>query len=195
MRDASPRGKIVVCRAAILLVAVLTSSLLAAPWLIAGDPVTRSVNDSRISQNISSALYESEVRMWRLINQDRADASAAEETRGNARPLVWDERLAVVARQHSEDMARNGYFSHQGLDGSLPYTRVSRAGIQWRATGENIAKFSDVQAAQEGFMDEPKFQHNHRGNILNPAYTHVGVGIARGADGMLYITQEFATLP
>jgi uncharacterized protein YkwD len=191
MRDASPHGKSVVRRAGRLVLTALFACLFSAPWLAAGDPAS----DSRVLQTSSSELSVSEIQMWRLINHDRADIAAAEETRGNARSLAWDDRLAAVARQHSEEMARNGYFSHQGLDGSLPYTRVSRAGIQWRATGENIAKFPDVQSAQAGFMDEPRFQHNHRGNILNPAYTHVGVGIARGADGLLYITQEFATLP
>jgi uncharacterized protein YkwD len=171
--------------------AVLIFSLFASPWLFAGNPA----GESRVLPNVSNDLSVSEIQMWRLINRDRTDSSVVEETHGSAHTLAWDDRLAAVARQHSEEMARNGYFSHQGLDGSLPYTRVSRAGIQWRATGENIAKFPDVQSAQTGFMDEPKFQHNHRGNILNPAYTHVGVGIARGADGLLYITQEFATLP
>jgi len=70
--------------------------------------------------------------------------------------------------------------------------RVSRAGIRWQATGENIAKVDTVVGAEAAFMNEPKFQPNHRGNILNPDYTHVGVGVARGAKGMLYITQEFA---
>ena len=42
-------------------------------------------------------------------------------------------------------------------------------------------------------MNEPRFQqHNHRGNILSLEYTHVGIGIVKGPDGMLYITQEFA---
>lgn len=132
--------------------------------------------------------------MWRLINSDRSDSSHVEETRGRAHPLLWDSRLAAVARQHSEEMAEKGFFSHQGMDGSLPYIRVMRAGIHFRATGENIAKYPDVAQAEAAFMDEPKFQENHRGNILNPTYTHVGVGIARSPDGLLYITQEFADL-
>jgi uncharacterized protein YkwD len=48
-----------------------------------------------------------------------------------------------------------------------------------------------VVQAETLFMNEPKFERNHRGNILNPNYTHVGIGIARGPDGSLYITQEF----
>jgi hypothetical protein len=52
----------------------------------------------------------------------------------------------------------------------------------------------DVVQGERLFMSEPKFQQNHRGNILNTSYTHVGVGIARGPDGSLYITQDFAEL-
>jgi uncharacterized protein YkwD len=132
--------------------------------------------------------------MWDMINADRTAPSSLDETKGRARPLQWDDRLAAVARAHSEDMARNGFFSHQGSDGSNPALRTTKAGIQWRCTGENIAEVSDVAQAEQLFMNEPKFQENHRANILNTEYTRVGVGIARGRDGALYITQEFAEL-
>ena len=131
--------------------------------------------------------------MWQLINRDRTSASL-EETKGRAHPLEWDPRLAAVARAHSQEMASNGYFGHQGVDGSLPDARISRVGIQWRASAENIAKYPDVIQAEAAFMNEPRFQRNHRGNILNPNYTHVGVGVVKGPDGMFYITQEFAQL-
>jgi uncharacterized protein YkwD len=136
-----------------------------------------------------------EVQMLDLVNHDRTDVSTLQETKGRARPLQWDGRLAEVARLHSEEMAREGFFGHEGMDGSQPSNRVSRAGIQWRSTGENIAKCRDVAEAEAIFMDEPKFRQNHRGNILNAAYTHIGIGIARGPDGTLYITQEFAQEP
>jgi uncharacterized protein YkwD len=142
-------------------------------------------------QNRTSQL---ELQMWELINRDRADPSYSSETRGRAPALQWDDRLATVARMHSEEMARNGYFSHEGADGSSPSSRVSMAGIKWRSTGENIANCRGVGEAESMFMNEPKFQQNHRWNILNVNYTHVGVGIARGLDGNLYVTQEFAQL-
>jgi uncharacterized protein YkwD len=40
-------------------------------------------------------------------------------------------------------------------------------------------------------MSEAKFQENHRGNIVNKTFTSVGIGIAVGPDGALYITEEF----
>ena len=132
--------------------------------------------------------------MWELINRDRADRSYTSETDGRALALQWDDRLAAVARMHSEEMARNGFFSHEGADGSSPARRVSMAGIKWLSTGENIANCSGINEAESRFMNEPKFQQNHRWNILNVKYTHVGVGIAQAPDGSLYITQEFAQL-
>jgi uncharacterized protein YkwD len=136
-----------------------------------------------------------EAQMFDLINRDRVAPSTEDETRGQARPLVWDAKLAAIARAHSEEMAREGYFAHEGADGSLPPARVSRAGIRWLSVGENIAKARDVVQARTLFMDEPKFERNHRGNILDKSYTHVGVGIVRGPDGLLYVTEEFARIP
>lgn len=155
-------------------------------------PCAPNVESSVCIPASTGEAEQSEMLMWQLINRDRLDVTCQDETKGHARPLQWDTRLAAVAREHSEEMARNHFFAHTGIDGSEPSMRVSRAGIQWRATGENIAKVDTVADAEAAFMNEPKFQPNHRGNILNTDYTHVGVGVARGANGMLYITQEFA---
>jgi uncharacterized protein YkwD len=174
------------CSVAIAAV-LLFGMLLSEPLPSAGNPLAASTNSI-------PELAQSEIQMWSLINRDRLTPASAEETKGRARPLEWDDRLAGVAREHSEEMAAHEFFSHEGMDGSLPYVRVSRAGILWNAVGENIAKYPEVSQAEAAFMDEPKFQHNHRGNILNSKFTHVGVGIARGPDGILYITQEFAAL-
>lgn len=187
-------------RTSLLALAALFFGLAASSWLFAGGPpaapaLLPAPPMVPVSRNAAPDLGQWEIQMWRLINSDRSALSSVDETSGRAHPLQWDERLAAVAREHSEEMARAAYFSHQGLDGSLPDVRVSRAGITWKATGENIAKFGDISHAEQAFMNEPKFQRNHRSNILSTAFTHVGVGIARGADGYLYITQEFAALP
>jgi uncharacterized protein YkwD len=171
-------------RVTALLIALLSYSMLA---------VSRKSED-RPSPATDGLRQRSELQMLGMINADRTAPSTLEETKGLARPLQWDDKLAEVARQHSEDMAQHGFFSHTGSDGSDPALRASKAGIPWRCTGENIAKVSDVAQAEKLFMDEPKFQQNHRANILKPEYTRAGVGIARGLDGSLYITQEFAEL-
>jgi uncharacterized protein YkwD len=143
----------------------------------------------------SGEIELQEKKMWEMVNQDRLEPDTQAETGGQAIALQWDDRLAKVAREHSLDMATQGYFNHVSPDGSRPDVRVTGAGIGWQGMGENIAEYGDVTRAEAAFMNEPRFEHNHRHNILNPKFTHVGVGIVRGADGMFYITQEFAREP
>jgi len=164
--------------------------------LLVGLVPANSLSSQTVPQRASSSYRAGplELQLWELINRDRADPSNSRETRGRAPALQWDDRLAAIARMHSEEMARKGFFSHEGADGSSPSRRVSMAGIKWLSTGENIANCGGVSEAESLFMNEPKFQQNHRWNILNVNYTHVGVGVARAPDGSLYITQEFAQL-
>jgi uncharacterized protein YkwD len=138
--------------------------------LVAGDAKAPSACPDT-SQTEEAAL---EQRMWELINQEREDPSHLTETRGRARPLKWDEKLAEVARAHSRDMVERGYVSHFSPDGSFPALRVSPAGIAYLCAGENIAKFRDVFRAQAAFMNEPPLGHNHRANILDPDFTTSG---------------------
>jgi len=136
-----------------------------------------------------------ERQMWALVNQDRLRPEALAETGGQAHPLKWNERLAAVARAHSLNMLKQHSFSHTDRDGTTFSVRIKRAGIPWQASGENIAIYDTVERAEFAFMNEPRFQDNHRGNILNASYTDVGIGVVQGPDGSLYITQDFIASP
>ena len=133
--------------------------------------------------------------MWALVNRERLDPATSAETGGRAQPLRWNEKLAAVARAHSRDMIEQRYFDHVDPEGGTLAVRINAAGIPWRAIGENIALNGTVPGAEAAFMNEPRFQHNHRGNILNAKYTDVGIGIVQGPNGSLYITQDFAVIP
>ncbi len=136
-----------------------------------------------------------ERQMWALVNQDRLRPEALAETGGQARPLKWNDRLAAVARAHSLTMLKQHTFSHTDPDGTTFAVRIKRAGIPWQSSGENIAVYDTVERAESAFMNEPRFQDNHRGNILNASYTDVGIGVVQGPDGSLYITQDFVATP
>ena len=119
--------------------------------------------------------------------------NAQRQARGE-RPLMLDAGLMRVARMHSQNMAREDFFDHVGLDGLDAVGRASSLGIRgWRALGENIAynqNFDDPAAfAVQRWMGSPK----HRDNILNSMFTHTGLGVARSADGRVYFTQVFIT--
>lgn len=126
--------------------------------------------------------------------------------------LVWDDRLAVIAREHSKDMAENNYFSHTNLRGENPTDRAIRNGYPIRKNlgggwysegiGENIGKMPTGQVIGIGYVandadsiaraqvDSWMESKGHRENILDSQYDRIGVGVAY--DGLYYIsTQTF----
>ncbi|MGA2611747.1 MAG: CAP domain-containing protein [Terriglobia bacterium] len=143
----------------------------------------------------ANRMADLERQMWALVNHQRLAPETSAETGGRAQPLRWNENLAAVARAHSRNMLGQGFFDHVDPDGRTLSTRINEAGIPWRAAGENIAIYETVLGAEGAFMNEPRFQHNHRANILNANYTDVGIGIVQGSDGNLYITQDFVAIP
>jgi TonB family protein len=140
-------------------------------------------------------LADLERQMWALVNRDRLDPATSAETGGRAQPLRWNEELAAVARAHSRNMLEQRFFDHVDPEGRTLSARIKAAGIPWRALGENIAINGTVPGAEAAFMNEPRFQNNHRANILNANYTDVGIGIVQGPNGSLYITQDFVAIP
>jgi hypothetical protein len=75
-----------------------------------------------------------------LTNQARSHARRCGRTvYPAAPPLTLNVSLEHAALEHSRDMAAHNYMDHRGRDGSSPEDRITRAGYQWRAVGENIA--------------------------------------------------------
>jgi uncharacterized protein YkwD len=101
----------------------------------------------------------------RKTNEERREAGCAD--------LAPDSRLTSAAQQHATDMAENDYFAHNSEDGTRFDQRIRAAG-HTRPGGENIAmgQTSAGQVVQE-WMDSPP----HRRNILNCAFTTIGVGV------------------
>lgn len=114
------------------------------------------------------------------INQYRAAGAncGARGSFASAPPLAWEGRLTTAAHAHSLDMATNNYFAHTGRDGRTVAERVTAAGYDWRAVGENLAGGpSSVQAAVNGWMASP----DHCANTMNPVYVHVGMACVANA--------------
>jgi uncharacterized protein YkwD len=107
-------------------------------------------------------------------------------------PLAWDPELCRMARQHSENMVRRGFFSHETPDGLHLKDRAHAAGIvHFQVLGENIAYnqgFDDPGAFTVGrWMLSP----GHRANILSPEFHQSAIGVFVAPDGTVYLTQEF----
>ncbi len=112
-------------------------------------------------------------------------------------PLVLDAQVSAVAAAHAWDQARNGYFSHTGLDGSTRETRLARGGVGFGWSGENqcyhtgMSQQATLNWCHAQFMAEPYPGYwNHIANILSPNARRMGVGIATVGDRTV-ITWDF----
>ena len=127
------------------------------------------------------------------INTDRKNHPEESDC---APAIKWNAALAAVATAHSQNMCRHRTLTHK-LEGKDPFDRLTDAGINFVAAGENVTNGTDgvyaLDDLEDGLMEEPECKSNHRGNILNRDFTHVGIGVVHCDDGNLYITQDFAT--
>lgn len=124
---------------------------------------------------------------WRAIEKARErqifDITNVIRKRHGLRELEWDSQVSEVAYHHSMDMAKNKYFSHFTLGGDGLKERLEKGEIFYLSAGENIAaQYQDAPAVMEGWMNS----EGHRKAMLNPDYTHLGVGVYRD-----YYTQNF----
>ena len=134
-----------------------------------------------------------EQRVFRLTNEARG--------KNGLPPLGQDKELATRARQKGDDLIKNRHPSQTDRD-SLAKRSLKDYGKEEAATigrggkpGENIHMgsnddYSDVETAARlivnGFMGNAGL----RSNILNPAFTSLGVGASiQGKES--YVIQEF----
>lgn len=150
-----------------------------------------------------------EKRIHEVVNEERRKYGLA--------PLKWDEKLARIARKHSQDMAINNYFDHINLRGEDPTERGLKVGhrcyknygsyytegiaenifqnnlydsiiyINWIPIYHYKSLEEIAKSTVEGWMKSP----GHRSNILNKNYDREGIGVAISDDGKVYITQDF----
>ena len=79
--------------------------------------------------------------------------------------MLWDNRLAAIARGHSRDMVSADFVAHVSPTTGDALDRVKRAGLSFPLVVENVGQEGGVQQAHRGFMASP----GHRANVLNPS--------------------------
>ncbi|MBS2968626.1 hypothetical protein J9317_07635 [Metabacillus sp. KIGAM252] len=125
----------------------------------------------------SGALSEFEQQVVELTNKER-------EKQG-LKPLAVDESLSKVAKEKSADMQKNNYFDHNSPTYGSPFDMMKKFGIEYQTAGENIAMGQkSPEEVVQAWMDS----EGHRKNIMNPEFTHIGVGHVEEGN---YWTQQF----
>jgi uncharacterized protein YkwD len=118
-----------------------------------------------------------------LINAQRASYSLA--------PLVDNSLLFSAAQGHADDMAAQGYFSHDSADGRTWDQRIRNAGYAGRGIAENIAYGGRQRGTPRSIVNAWMNSSGHRDNILNGSLIDSGIGVAartpQGGAGGTYV--------
>jgi uncharacterized protein YkwD len=123
--------------------------------------------------------------MLSLLNEARRAAGLA--------PMALDAELSAVALAHTQEMSAARFFGHQSPTTGRVEDRLRRAGVSVMKLGENISQGDTAEIAHRALMDSP----GHRANMLDPAFTHVGIGaVLRTTERpALLVTMVFARRP
>ncbi|WP_299150610.1 CAP domain-containing protein [uncultured Tateyamaria sp.] len=118
---------------------------------------------------LSASAGQADPAVLAAVNAERA-------AKGRS-ALIYDAQLEAAAVAHAQDMARAGFFSHTGSDGSNIGVRLKRVGYPFCFGAENIAagqrSLNQVMAAWMGST-------GHRKNILHRKAEAVGVAQGPG---------------
>lgn len=121
------------------------------------------------------------------------DLTNEERTAVSATPLTRNTQLDEAARQKAHHMAENNYFAHYSPDGVSPWYWFDKVGYEYQYAGENLAvHFTDSEAVVKAWLNSP----SHKENIINSAFTEIGVGTARGeyqGYDTVFVVQMFGT--
>lgn len=110
-------------------------------------------------------------------------------------PLERRAELDEVARAHSEDMARRGFFAHESPEGHDWVDRLAQFQVSgFRMAAENVGQTSRGNPNQE-ILEGWKHSTVHLDNLVSRPMNATGVGIARAPDGRLFYTQLYLNYP
>jgi len=94
--------------------------------------------------------------------------------------LATDPAVAATAADHSARMAAAGdIFHNTDLPDAMP--------PGWAEAGENVGMGPSCPTVADALFRSPE----HRANILDSTFSVVGVGVAEGRDGTVYVTEDF----
>lgn len=162
-----------------------------AAYLVTADGVVKNNGVSRRAEtknesfkNPTAAVQSLERQAFDILNRKRLE--------NDLPALEWSDRLAEIARLHSENMARYKFFGHRGQDGSMVDARADSLGIsKWQGIGENIAFNQGYDKPAEFACERWLLSVKHRENILHVRWTESGIGVAVAQNGAYYFTQVF----
>lgn len=113
---------------------------------------------------------------------EQSDVALVNATRAanHAGLLHVDQALTDKARVLADQLAREGRLQHSanlasGVKGS------------WSLLGENLGYGQSIDGIHGLLLGSPR----HFATMIDPRFTAIGVGVARSADGLYYVVEEY----
>jgi uncharacterized protein YkwD len=161
------------------------------PVVLVNVPVYVGVSEKRENASSGEAdpnltVEQAEATLLSLLNEER--------TKRGLGKLQADPELGAVALAHSTDMEQHQFFGHVSPTTGTLEDRVRAAHLKVSKSGECVALDFSPAGAHHALMDSPA----HRASMLEPSFTHVGVGVVFGsANGQrrLAVTLLFGRRP
>ncbi len=155
-------------------------------WCGSDPPLSITVDPSRDDAPIADPV-EAEKRLLSMVNRDRQTAGLPS--------LIWDDKVAEVARSYSGEMRRTKVVAHLSPTTGSAADRVRAGKIKTALVLENVARAYGINEAHLGLMNSP----GHRANLMSVTATHLGIGVVFGDEVSgrreIFITQVFTRVP
>lgn len=95
-------------------------------------------------------------------------------------PLAVDGQLTGLAQGQAQRNASSGVLAHTG-------NLAAGVSSAWTKLGENVGFGHNPDQLWNGFLNSAP----HRANLLDPAFTHVGIGVVFAGDGTQWVVHRF----
>ena len=97
--------------------------------------------------------------------------------------LTVHPELVALGRSWAGQMAKADQISHNP-------DLANAVKADWQKLGENVGVGMTVAKLHRAFIDSP----SHYKNLVDPAFTHIGVGVVLGRDGAIFTAHQFMQL-
>lgn len=144
------------------------------------------VNEARVNPLKTAAAFGKDPQALLAALPDLTEALS-----NGLIPLRIHAGLSAAAQGHTRDMLANNYYSKISLDGRNDKDRIDAAGFPTLASGEamGVVAFKNFIEPQKAvdilfknmFLDELQSDAAGARKLLNPRFTHIGIGIQTGS--------------
>ena len=147
----------------------------------AGTVTFTVISPNGVSAKINITVIDLQAYIIEAIN-----LTNIERVKAGVHEFTVEKNAATSAKIRSDEITV--LYSHTRPDGSTCFTVFAEVGVKYLSAGENIAS---GQKTPEEVIAAWMNSDGHRGNMLNPKFKYIGIGVSLDSKGVLYWTQLF----